>query len=46
MKYDSKILFSLYSDTSMHIQFKDMTVLSSLNNIIYYSLYDTTMLLT
>ena len=46
IKYDSKILFALYPDTSNYIQIEDRTVVSSLNNIYYYPLYDTTILLT
>jgi len=46
IKYDSKILFAWYPDTSIHIQIEDTTVVSSLNNIYYYPLYHTTILLT
>jgi len=45
-KHDSKILFVLYTDTSIHIQIEALTVLSTLNNIYYYLLYDTGMLFT
>jgi hypothetical protein len=46
IKYDSTILFALYIDTSVHIQIEAMTVVSSVINIYYYLLYDTTMLRT
>ena len=46
IKYNSKILFALYTDNSIHIGLKAMTVVSSLTNIYYYWLYDTGKLLT
>jgi hypothetical protein len=44
--YDSKILFTIYTDTIVHIQIEPMTEVSSLNNIYYDIVYDTGMLLT
>jgi len=36
IQYDSKNFLALYTDTCMHVQSKEITVVSSLNNIYYY----------
>jgi len=44
--YRAKILYELSTYTIIHIHIEKMTVVSPLNNIYYYSSYDTRMTLT